>query len=97
MWQRFQTLFLALVVILMVASIFFPIWRYDDPTVGARYELYPIHYSITTVSNGGEEQKSTAYFPYSITAILMIAARYRCSTNYSTLRQSSNSNAAHIP
>ena len=74
MWQRFQTLFLALVVILMIASIFFPIWRYDDPTVGARYELYPIHYSITTITDGGDEQKSTAYFPYSLTAVLMIAA-----------------------
>jgi hypothetical protein len=73
MWQRFQTIFLALVAILMIVSLFFPIWRYIDES-GTRYDLYPIHYSITTVSDAGGEQKSTAYFPYSLTAILMVAA-----------------------
>jgi len=69
MWQRIQTVFLGLVVVIMIISIFFPLWIYDDPTGGIRYELYPLHYSIT---NG--DQKSTAYFPYSLTAVLMIAA-----------------------
>ncbi len=67
-----QTLFLALVVILMIASLFLPIWTYVDGT-GTRYDLYPIHYSITTIGDAGEA-KETAYFPYSLTAILMVAA-----------------------
>ena len=68
MWQRIQTVFLAAVVIIMIVSLFFPLWKYVDGS-GVRYELYPIHYSII---NG--EQTSTAYFPYSITAVLMVAA-----------------------
>lgn len=73
MWQRFQTIFLALVVILMVAGLFFPIWRYSDDS-GTRYELYPIHYSIITPADDGDGEKSVAYFPYSLTAVLMVAA-----------------------
>jgi len=68
MWQRFQTVLLALVVILMIVAMFFPIWRYVSGD-GVRYELFPLHYSIV---NG--EEKTTAYFPYSFTAVLMIAA-----------------------
>jgi len=67
MWQRLQTVFLALVVILMIVAMFFPIWVY--PSGDIRYELYPLHYSIVD-----GDQKTTAYFPYSITAVLMIAA-----------------------
>jgi hypothetical protein len=75
MWQRFQTLFLGIVVIVMVASIFLPIWKYEDRSnispsgTPITYELYPLHFSVV---NG--EQRTTAYFPYSVTAILMIAA-----------------------
>jgi hypothetical protein len=68
MWQRLQTLFLALVVLLMAVSLFFPLWKYQD-AAGIRYELYPIHYSIV---NG--EERATAYFPYSLIAVLMVAA-----------------------
>jgi len=68
MWQRIQTVFLGLVVVIMIASMFLPIWKYVD-SGGIRYELYPLHYSIID-----GEQRSTAYFPYSVTAVLMIAA-----------------------
>lgn len=68
MWQRLQTVFLALVVILMIVAMFFPLWMYVSGD-GIRYELYPLHYSIVD-----GETKSTAYLPYSITAILMVAA-----------------------
>lgn len=68
MWQRLQTVFLALVVIVMLVAMFLPLWKYVDPA-GVRYELYPLHYSII---NG--DQTSTAYFPYCFTAVLMIAA-----------------------
>lgn len=67
MWQRIQTVFLAIVVVVMIASMFFPLWKYVD-SAGVRYELYPLHYSII---NG--EQRNTAYFPYAVTAVLMIA------------------------
>lgn len=69
MWQRLQTVFLALVVLIMIAGMFFPIWKYVAAD-GIRYELFPLHYSITTVDG----QKSTAYIPYSFTAVLMVAA-----------------------
>jgi hypothetical protein len=68
MWQRLQTLFLGLVVIILIVSMFLPLWKYVDSS-GIRYELYPLHYSVIE-----GEQRNTAYFPYSITAILMVAA-----------------------
>lgn len=68
MWQRLQTVFLVLVVLIMIASMFFPLWKYVDAG-GIRYELYPLHYSVVD-----GETRSTAYFPYSLTAVLMIAA-----------------------
>lgn len=67
MWQRVQTIFLALVIISMIVGIFFPIWVGVED--GATYKLYPLHYSVY-----GESAPGPVYFPYSITAILMIAA-----------------------
>ncbi len=67
MWQRIQTLFLVLVVVSMVVSLFLPIWKFTD---GAKeLQLFPLHF--TTIENN---QRITTYFPYSITAILMVAA-----------------------
>jgi glucan phosphoethanolaminetransferase (alkaline phosphatase superfamily) len=67
MWQRIQTLFLVLVVVSMTAILFLPIWKFTE---GAKeFQLYPLHF--TTIEN---DQRITAYFPYSITAILMVAA-----------------------
>ena len=67
MWQRIQTLFLALVVATMAISIFLPIWKITEGT--KEYQLYPLHF--TTIEN---QERITTYFPYSITAILMAAA-----------------------
>jgi hypothetical protein len=67
MLQRIQSVFLALTVISMVVAIFFPIWQAIDD--GVKYKLFPLHFSITN-----EEGMQTTYFPYSITAILMVAA-----------------------
>lgn len=67
MWQRIQTLFLVLVVVSMVLSMFLPIWNITDGT--KEMQLYPLHF--TTIENG---ERVTAYFPYCITAILMTAA-----------------------
>jgi hypothetical protein len=68
MWQRIQTLFLAIVIISLVATIFLPIWRYQE-AAGKTHELYPLHY--TTTQNG---ERITAYYPYCLTAILAIAS-----------------------
>jgi len=67
MWQRIQTLFLVLVVVSMVLSMFLPIWNITDGT--KEMQLYPLHF--TAIENG---ERVTAYFPYCITAILMTAA-----------------------
>jgi len=68
MWQRVQTIFLALVVITMIATIFFPIWVYLPGTENT-HTLYPLHY---TVKEDGVS--TTQYFPYSLTAIFAIAS-----------------------
>ncbi len=68
MWQRVQTIFLSLVILCLVASIFFPIWAFAQGTEIA-HKLYPLHYS--TIEDG---EFTTHYFPYAVTAILSIAA-----------------------
>jgi hypothetical protein len=67
MWQRIQTLFLALVVVSMLVSFFLPIWMVSNGTT--EMQLYPLHFS--TIENG---VKTTQYFPFSLMAILMAAA-----------------------
>lgn len=69
MWQRIQTVFLALVVACMALSLFLPVWIYADVDTGATHHLYPLHYTI--VKDG---ERTTTYFPYSAMAVLMIAA-----------------------
>lgn len=67
MWQRKQTVFLAIVGICMVLSIFFPIWH--SAADGVEKSLFPLHYTTTQ-----EGVKNTIYFPYSLTAICAVAA-----------------------
>lgn len=69
MWQRIQTVFLAIVILSLVATIFLPIWGFHAGD-GTIHELYPLHYS-TTIQNGA---RATNYFPYCITAVLAIAS-----------------------
>ena len=69
MWQRIQTVFLVLVVASMLFSIFLPIWVSVDPTSEISKSLYPLHY---TVKEG--DIRTSTYFPFCATAILMIAA-----------------------
>lgn len=73
MWQRIQTVFLAIVIVSLIATIFFPVWAYKDPA-GKSYALYPLHYTITDPAAGGEAARSTLYYPYCIMATLAIAA-----------------------
>ncbi len=69
MWQRIQTVFLVIVVVSMLSSLFLPIWATVDPDLEIKKSLYPLHYTTTE-----GETRTTAYFPYCATAILMIAA-----------------------
>jgi hypothetical protein len=71
MWQRVQTIFLALVIVSMVVGIFFPIWVGVDADV--TYKLFPLHFSSYEETDNGQLAVAS-YFPYSITAILMMAA-----------------------
>ncbi len=72
MWQRIQTVFLALVILSLTASLLFPIWIFDDGR-GTLHRLFPLHYTTNGSSAGGEGQ-ITLYYPYALTAVLAIAA-----------------------
>jgi hypothetical protein len=67
MWQRKQTIFLALTSLCMVLMIFFPVWVAADGNLIRM--LYPLHYTIR-----GSEADTTIYYPYASCAILAIAA-----------------------
>jgi hypothetical protein len=69
MWQRIQTVFLALVVAAMVLGIFVPIWVWEDSASGSSHKLFALHYLVTE-----DGTSSSAYFPFSITGILMAMA-----------------------
>jgi hypothetical protein len=68
MWQRIQTVFLAIVALAMAATIFFPVWVYLPGTENAHL-LYPMHYTVK--QNG---VSNIQYFPYSLTAIFAVAS-----------------------
>jgi len=68
MWQRIQTVFLAIAIVSLVSSIFLPIWTHQEES-GKTHVLYALHYSTTENAT-----KTTLYFPYCVTAILAIAA-----------------------
>src|SRR5882762_8748227 len=67
MWQRVQTIFLAVAVACLVAMIFFPVWEAKTETT--RLTLYPLYYRAQL-----GDAKSEIYFPYCIIAILGLAA-----------------------
>jgi hypothetical protein len=68
MWQRKQTIFLSITVLCLVLMIFFPIWIATD-NAGMEMTLAPLEYKI---KNGDVVER--AYYPYSLCAILAIAA-----------------------
>lgn len=67
MWQRKQTIFLALSGACMILMIIFPAWHAIDN--GTEKVLFPLYYSI--IENG---QTTTVYFPYALSGILAAAA-----------------------
>jgi hypothetical protein len=72
MWQRIQTLFLIVVILSLLASLLLPIWA-SAVSDTKTHLLYAFHYSIKQKETTGDIM-TTAYFPYSITACLLVAA-----------------------
>jgi hypothetical protein len=68
MWQRIQTLFLGLLVLAMLGLLVLPIWV-NQPDTPTEHQLYALHYTEKSA-----EGNSTFYFPYSVTAVLAVAA-----------------------
>lgn len=67
MWQRVQTIFLAVAIACLVAMIFFPVWEAKGEEI--RLTLYPLYYRTQM---GATIQE--IYFPYCFIAILGLAA-----------------------
>ena len=67
MWQRKQTVFLAIAIASLVGMIFFPVWEAKNELT--RMTLYPLYYGEKT-----GDVSTVVYFPYCIIAILGIAA-----------------------
>ena len=67
MWQRKQTVFLAIAIFSLVMMIFFPVWKAQSDE--SSWALFPLHFTVKDGTN-----TTTTYFPYSISAILAIAA-----------------------
>lgn len=67
MWQRKQTIFLAIAAASLILMIFFPVWQ--GKTESSTVTLYPLY--LKSVQG---EVRTDVYFPYSIIAILAIAA-----------------------
>jgi CDP-diglyceride synthetase len=69
MWQRVQTIFLAITIGSLVAAIFFPIWSSADEAAGITYRLYPIYFMKKQ-----QGQLVSTYMPFCLVATLMVAA-----------------------
>jgi hypothetical protein len=67
MWQRKQTVFLAIAIACLVGMIFFPVWEAKNEVT--RWVLYPLYYGVKT-----GDINTIVYFPYSIIAIFGMAA-----------------------
>jgi hypothetical protein len=65
MWQRIQTVFMLIVILTVMGSIFLPIWIAPDQS----NVLYALHYSY--LQDGAPV---AIYFPYTLTGVLLIAA-----------------------
>ncbi len=76
MWQRVQTVFLGLAILSLIGSILMPI-MIGVASDGNAYALYPLHMMQKSVAAGGETKVYT-YFPYSLTAVFVVAALTIC-------------------
>jgi hypothetical protein len=68
MWQRIQTVFLGITILSLIAAIFLPIYVHIDAE-GKKHALYALHYTVID-----KDIRTSQYFPYSVVAMLYIAA-----------------------
>lgn len=71
MWQRIQTVFLAIAVLSLIASIFLPIWMMNEGE--NRHVLYALYYGTKSPGESGVLTVQS-YIPYCITAVLLVAS-----------------------
>ncbi len=71
MWQRIQSVFLGIAILSLIFGLIYPVWSGLSDEID--YKLYPIYFLIKQHGQNGQVTMST-YFPYCITAILMVAA-----------------------
>ena len=69
MLQRIQTVFMILVALSMVASIFFPIWLTTSPATGEAFVFMPVYFQHITATGA---EPAITYFPYSTIGILNV-------------------------
>ncbi|HLT73866.1 MAG TPA: DUF4293 domain-containing protein [Ohtaekwangia sp.] len=67
MWQRIQTVFLAIGIVSLIGAILLPIWGTEEG--GTVHRLYALQY--VTIKDG---ERSFEYIPYALTGILFIAS-----------------------
>jgi len=68
MWQRIQSVFLGLAILSLILGLLSPVWR--GAGEGIEYRLYPIYFMAK--QNG--QITISQYFPFCMTAMLMVAA-----------------------
>lgn len=68
MWQRIQSVFLGVVILSLIIGLLMPVWV--SAGEGVEYRLYPIYFMVK--QNG--QITTSQYFPFCITAMLMVAA-----------------------
>ena len=72
MWQRIQTVFLALVVLSLAAAIFLPIWGMNEGDT--QHILFALYYGTRSLAESTGDMTVQSYVPYCITAILLTAS-----------------------
>ena len=80
MWQRIQSVFLGIAILSLIFGLIYPVWSGSKKGIdvvsldkNVEYKLYPIYFLSKEPGPNGRVMTST-YFPYSITAILIVAA-----------------------
>lgn len=71
MWQRVQTVFLVIAIIALLASMVFPIWSIN---ADGGTTVLTSFYKASGVKDASGQGLVYAYMPYSITAMLCVAA-----------------------
>jgi hypothetical protein len=68
MWQRIQSVFLGLTIVSLILGLLVPVWV--GAGEGIEYRLYPIYFMVKQ----HDQITTSQYFPFCITAMLIVAA-----------------------